>query len=112
MRAAVVFGIAFLSIGCSPCEDRLLSRVLSPDETKEAVSFIRDCGATTAPAFHIALTVPGHQPSAENTVAIFDHTESIGLRWEDSEKLHITADPNARKFRELGTYDDVAIFYH
>jgi hypothetical protein len=102
----IAIGLAAAPRGCSffTCGDHATQRAVSPDGERVAVSFVRNCGATTDFSTHVTLANAGEK--ADDSDAIFiaaagsaPRTAEGGpraeLRWLGPERLLIRYDQGA-----------------
>lgn len=106
--ASVFQLLAFFSSGCG---NAVLSEVVSPDGTRKAVIFRRDCGATTAYSTQISIT-SAHEslPNLAGNVFISDFV-TVHATWSSMNSLVISYPADARVHRTAKTFHDIAIIY-
>jgi hypothetical protein len=115
LAAAVVLAQALLS--CVPeCGDDVSATAVSPDRRWTAVSYVRDCGATTAYATHVAVRQAGWswrpwRPS-EGIVYVERARPTIELVWRDASHLAVRiSGEGGRTFRREPQWRSVMISY-
>lgn len=114
-RPQLLLALTFplLLIGCNPCEDEVLARFPSPTEDREVVLFRRNCGATTAYNWQLALTDPGSARFAQSVVFYVSEREPNGeglIDWTSSDTVRVVGAPDTR-FKKLPVVGDVHILY-
>ena len=74
-------GIGLALAGCSDmCANKGVKLLDSPDGTKRAVLFVRDCGATTGWSTQVAIVSPGNVPTGiGNAFTTSDKTGGVAL---------------------------------
>ena len=101
-----------VSVGCSPCSDDKSREWPSPDKKFVAVSYIRDCGASTDLSTHVAIRPTSwySRDSDSSIVFVIKGIADIGVTWQDSS--HVTVQyQGGRVFRALTEHDGVSIKY-
>ena len=106
----VSVSLARCSMGWA-CANTEESRTTSPDGSRDAVAFIRDCGATTDYSSQVALVQHG-QPLADRSgnVFVYGHRTDLRLQWIAADTLRIryaTANP----VRQESLVNGVTIVY-
>jgi hypothetical protein len=122
-RAGAVVGLC-LALGCdaSPCANRVLRDIPSPDERRHAVLFERDCGATTDFSTQVSILTRGRAESGGGNVFVADtdHGKApsgpsggpiVSVRWLDARTVEIRYDPRARVFKQIARHDDTEVRY-
>ena len=101
--------------GCGrldPCENKVLSRVASPDGEMEAIVFVRDCGATTAYSTQVSvvrkgtafLTTATEWSSTEggNVLVVsggdWRSPATVDVAWAGKQQLVVQHEPTATVF--------------
>ena len=76
---------------CNPCADELRGQTPSPDGSRVALLFGRDCGATTPLALHVTIRSSSKRPrlAEEEAVFIVEGQPSISMRWRSENELLI-----------------------
>lgn len=108
----LIFFIVIVLPGCSPlCNNQIQSEVMSPDLTRRASIFFRDCGATTGYSQQISvLGAKQPLPNRPGNVLILSGKSNIDVEWIDSRTLvirYFSDDKNKQQKRLRG----VNIFY-
>jgi len=100
------------------CDNEILSESFSPDGTKRAVLFSRDCGATTD--FSWQLSIVGAKealPNDAESVFIVDTNHGavqemkVEIDWKGSDNLIVSYPDRARIFHQLTMMRGVRISY-
>lgn len=99
--AAVLYGVwkfAFVSIALGPglCADSILEKAESADRSIKAVSFTRDCGATTRIATRIRLEEIGLFGETSD-VFVYEGSIRTEFEWQSGKSLTITLTPAVDK---------------
>jgi len=99
--------------GCEvQCQNEVLDTLASPRGDYVAVTFARNCGATTGQNTQVSI-VPAHadiKDCAGNALAV-DGRPSLRLQWRADGQLVISGAGNARAFKKQGEASGVAITY-
>src|SRR5262245_6593107 len=114
-------------LACAPalstCGNQVLADLPSPDNSKRAVIFVRNCGATTRLNTHISLvqaTSPlaneaGNtfvaETGAEEDLVRADGNSSISVQWLGASKLQVNRPRDIRVFREELEVSGVTLDY-
>jgi hypothetical protein len=89
----VLIGLLGLLTGCgSLCTNTIKQEIKSPDNRFVAVSFIRDCGATTDFSPQVYLRRADQEMSETGNVFVGDHSDKITISWETPNTLIISSD--------------------
>ncbi len=117
--AALTITISLLLLsGCGLCGNEILSESLSPDGSKRAVLFSRNCGATTDYSWQISIlgakeVLPDDGGNA--FVADTDHGAvqemKVEVDWKDSDHLIVSYPEHARVFHQSTMVRGVRISY-
>lgn len=107
---------------CALCESTTVRTLASPDGQRRAVLLVRDCGATTGFATHLAL-VRAFDPDPESANVLVldtDHGRApwnedgsvpVGLTWLDGVNLRVEYPQTARSFLRREYVDGISIRY-
>jgi hypothetical protein len=109
--------------GCDPCGDEVVQHEPSPYGRGTAIVYVRNCGATTDYATHVALV--GHVdagPRDRNVFFVADTNDGaapegpgggprVRVRWIDGNHLEVGYHPRARTFRKESKHGRVRITY-
>ncbi len=118
---ALVWLLPFTLAACGDglCGNRVTQRALAPDGRREAVVFVRDCGATTAFATHVTIGAPGEVP--EGSSGLFVATRGNAhpdwgdaeahVEWTRPAHLTITRDALSQLFESDGSFDGGSVTY-
>lgn len=96
-----VFAAAVVTLlsGCSdPCTNSVLERMSSPSGGREAVVYIRACGATTGPSTNVAvLPSQGVEPNGvgnalvlKDPVSMSERSGDTRIRWVSADTLEVS----------------------
>ncbi len=114
--------------GCGtidPCENKVLARVPSPDGEREAIVFLRDCGATTASSTQVSivpkgaafLTSPTDWSSTQKGNAFivsggdWMSPATVEVEWAGKGRLMIKHEPREKTFLTAASVLGVSIAY-
>jgi len=121
MRRAALCLLPLVLAGCGDalCANRVTQRVLSPDGSREAVVYERDCGATTAYASHVVIGAPGLVPQGSSALFVATRgnmhrdwgNAEARVDWAGPDRLTITYDALSELFKQDESMDDVAVSY-
>ena len=103
--AAITLGTA----RCGNCANRPVDTVTSPDASRAAIIFERDCGATTGFSTQISVVRSGHAATSGGNVFIADTNNgaapsgegggpAVRVRWVGVDTLEVRYHPRARLF--------------
>ncbi len=89
------------SYACSAglCANTVTKRLTSPDGTRDAVVFTRDCGATTDFSTQVALVPSGQVPGEGGNVFIAPRAADVRVEWVGNDTLLVhdaIANPNLK----------------
>ena len=109
----IVFVIVIIILsGCVPlCDNEVQSEMMSPDLTRQAVTFIRNCGATVD--YTQQLSILGAKrslPNRSGNILILSGKSHIVVEWIDNRTLvvHYSSD---HKHKQLKRIRGVSILY-
>ena len=93
------------------CGNKILSEAISPDDTRKAVVFWRDCGATTAYSTQISI-IPAHDalPNAAGNIFIADDQPATVL-WTSRNVLVITHSAHSHVRKAERSFRDFTVTY-
>jgi hypothetical protein len=118
LAAPTITILVLLLSGCGLCGNEILSESLSPDGSKRAVLFSRDCGATTDYSWQISIlgakeVLPddGGNAFAAGTDHGAVQEMKIEVDWKDSEHLIVSYPEHAHVFHHLTLVSGVRISY-
>ena len=105
----------------APCQNHVLGVSPSPDGEKEAIVFVRACGATTLDSTHVLVasrtsTAPSEWAKAGqgNALVVEDSvpgSSGVEAQWTSSGRLTITYEPGTEVFKQETSVLGVAIEY-
>ena len=75
--------------GCGLCGDENLTEAVSPDKRLVAVSFVRNCGATTDYVAYVQVRQNRRWFQGSRTVFLAEGVTDPSVRWIDSKSLMI-----------------------
>lgn len=85
--------LVFWSIaGCTDqelCSNTIANKILSPNNSIEAIMVTRNCGATTTQSYTVYLTTTGYQPQDSDIVFKSDKTSQLRIKWTKENELLI-----------------------
>ena len=111
-RAHIYVCLSIAMCGCGTCANDPLNVDVSSNQQKVAISFLRDCGATTGFSTHVSILGPsGRLPNTPGNVFILDGKWPISVRWEGDNRLLIAAGNQGEAFKQLGEFEGVTIDY-
>lgn len=114
MRRLLIFLLCMplLQACMDPCSNSVKSTLVSPDGKYCAVSFERDCGATTRTSRQVSIVLNGSKNvSGVGNVFILDGT-SVMVCWDNAKQLRVAYSGNENKvFKKKNEYRDISIVY-
>lgn len=123
---AVACGVSVLSFVVfsaldSMCSNETLDELPSPDGSFKAISFTRDCGATTDFSTQVSILRPNSSLPDEGGNIFVAETgrapsgpgggPSVTLRWLSPTELAIAHHPDARLFKAVRQFTGVRVIY-
>lgn len=110
IRLPLLMTVCAITAGCGiagGCDNRVVQRSLSPDGSREAVVFERNCGATTGYSTQISLMSPGKDPAnAGNLFIELDgerrlvwNDAAAAVRWTGPATLEVLFDAESEVFK-------------
>lgn len=120
---AVVAGYLIVMAGCTAggtgCVNRELDRHLSTDGAREAVVFVRECGATTAPALNVSVLQRGKAlPDEAGNVLVLNDPAAMAAKrgdvvatWKTARELHLLYDQGRGVSRALPSYSGTTVVH-
>ena len=115
MVKPLAFTIVLLSLcGCmpDPCADAQISEAVSPDGKLRAVTFRRDCGATTKETVQVSI-IPAKKPLPNEAGNVFVAAGEplIVVRWISDTHLSISGGGASGAFKADKSFQGVEITY-
>ena len=124
----IVLLVAVVSVGLyalldSMCQNTVLSDIPSPDEKYRAITFQRDCGATTGFSTQVSVIRPWwylRNTTGNLFIADTDHGKApsgsgggpeVQVSWLSPSVLSIAYHPHARVFRSESVQGSVSVSY-
>ena len=94
------------------CENEQLSASTSPNEEYEAVTFRRNCGATTSYSVQVSVIPSGGElPNESGNVVVFREYLVPGIRWSTPRELEVSYPSHADAGRVDKMTNDVSVVY-
>ena len=102
------------------CGNKVLKEVLSPNKQLNAITFERDCGATTGFSLHVSILKAAELLKSDKTGNTFiidaKHAVNVPINetnilWINNQELLIRYSKNARTFKMEKNVDGVKIVY-
>jgi len=111
------FAIASLLLSLSdcmpnPCANAQIAQDVSPSGKLKAVTFRRDCGATTKETVQVSI-LPAKKalPNEAGNVFVARGTPLVVVRWIDDRHLSISGGDSSGAFEAKKSFRDVEITY-
>ncbi len=93
------------------CGDVPLVEAVCPNGQLRAVTFRRDCGATTSYSTHVSILPAGEGlPNEGGNVFIANHEPAVTVRWVDDGHLRISGETQT-EFLRLAEFNGIRITY-
>jgi len=108
----IVYHYVISSALSSPCANKILEEVTSPDGIYVATLFERNCGATTPYYRVVNLRSAGSKFEAETQddwIVQAEHQPEIVLRWDDARHLSVRSDWSDESPSPRASWRDVTI---
>ncbi len=111
--AIEMYACALALSGCDGlCANEQLSESTSPSGRLRAVTFRRDCGATTGFSTQVSVLVASKPlPNEAGNVFIIEGEPRTIVRWITDQHLSISCSDPARDFKHETSFGDVQITY-
>jgi hypothetical protein len=97
------------------CENEMLARSFNSSGTLAAVTFNRNCGATTGYNLQISVVQKGEEPEEGGNALVMDHTPvfsgSLKPTWANDDQLTLSIPNGARVFLQKTNVAGVKIAY-
>ena len=112
------------SVACAdPCANAVVRDLVSPDGSRHAVLFTRDCGATTGFSTQISILSSARLPDGPGNVLVVDgdgrsspdwpgRGPAVEVRWTGPRSLEIRHDAAVNVYKKERRIDDVDVRYH
>jgi hypothetical protein len=122
-KAVVIAGYVIAIAGCAAgdtgCVNREIDRHLSTDSAREAVVYVRECGATTAPALNVSVLHRGSSlPDEAGNVLVLNDPAAMAAKrgdvvvtWKTARELHLLYDQGRGVSRALTSYDGTTVIH-
>lgn len=112
-RVLLIFTITIFFMCITACDDDLCSNdvvktVSSPDNSRDAVIFIRACGATTSDSYQLSILEEGEEFSNKKG-NIFISQGQFEVNWSNNNKLQVTY--SSEVFKQKTQLHDVEVEY-
>jgi hypothetical protein len=123
VRLSTLVPVTILLASCDPgCGNEVLQDVPSPDGRRHAVTFERDCGATTDFSTQVSVLTKARSIAGGGNVFVVDSDHgkaaagpgggpNVTVRWVDARTLEIRYDSRSRIFTQQVRHDDTDIKY-
>jgi hypothetical protein len=100
IRCLAVFGLGVIACDAGLCANTVKRRVTAPDGRRDAILFIRDCGATTDLSPQVSILGAGKAlRNVAGNVFIAPHSVEVQLEWVSPDTLMVryaNTSPNLR----------------
>lgn len=106
LDVAAVVALSVVSPGCFlDCKHSISHRLVSPDSSRVAVLYTRDCGAASSGGYHLSILDTKSSPSGlGNSLTIADTSTSVSRRealalnvtWQSDREIFVVHSPAAR----------------
>ena len=102
-----------ISTACSMCGNEPINKEISPDGEHVAITFVRNCGATTQFTTHVSiLDMPGNLPNEAGNLYRAEGKQPVSVRWESNEQLIIDiAEAYVVPPMQLSEYQGIRVNY-
>jgi hypothetical protein len=105
--------VGLCSCSLSDCENTTLDRILSPDGTRYAAIYERNCGATTSASIHLSILSSdketGDVGNALVTNKVVVYTKEFRPEWKGNSSIYITIPTGTEIFRRARAVDGVKL---
>jgi hypothetical protein len=114
-KSATFASLAILTScsGLDECQDKVLDITPNPRKTMSAVTFSRNCGATTGENIQVAIVKYGLKEDEDGTVMIIDlapeYTDIYKPIWTKDEEIILSIPAGSRVFLKKNKADRVNI---
>jgi hypothetical protein len=104
------------------CANTIVADLSAPDGQHRAVTFDRDCGATTGTSTHVSVLTPGEALEGGGNILAIDGAfgpgrlasgqgQALQVRWLNPRTLEIHYDARARTFVRTPQRGEIAVHY-
>lgn len=104
--------------GCDLCGNDILATIPAPSGNRQAVVFLRSCGATTPFFTQVSVLPRNKSPKSAGNVFSADANHgnapqgpNVSVRWLSSTVLEIMYDPRARVWSHVTEIDGIRVQY-
>jgi hypothetical protein len=115
VKALAIAILLFSLCGCMPdlCANAQISDAASPDGKLKAVTFRRDCGATTKYSVQVWI-IPAKKPlpNGGGNVFVASGEPNIVVRWIDDRHLSISGGGSLGAFKAEKSFGDIEVTYN
>jgi hypothetical protein len=122
MLASLGTLLSVLACSCDLCANERIRTLQSPDGTKEAVLFTRDCGAIGHIYTEVSIMPAGKRPTGPGNTLVIDSNNGavkekgngsidVDVQWKDSDHLIIQYPDGARSIKKLEHIGTTAVVY-
>jgi hypothetical protein len=104
--------LALCSCMPNPCANSQITEDVSPDGKLKAVTFRRDCGATTKETVQVSiLHADKSLPNEAGNIFVASGTPIVVVRWITARRLSISGGGASGAFKSEKSFGDVEITY-
>jgi hypothetical protein len=94
------------------CGNDSVVETISPNGQLKAVTFRRNCGATTDYSTHVSILPASRKlPNESGNVFVRNHEPALVVRWIDDQHLSISGGGASTSFKRLSEFKGVYITY-
>ncbi len=109
----IFFLLALVSLyGCNLCENEISLTKVSPSGKFQAVSFFRNCGATSGFNTQISIIpTESNLPNDGDNIFIIDNDIQLSINWISNNTILISGNLDHRIYKQEQNFSDVHISY-
>jgi len=109
--ALVALAISLRTVNWNDCSDEIVSVAPSPDGSKVATVFHRNCGATAPFVTHVNLQprYAKFNPDKGKSILVVEGEVTVGLDWKSNENLVLSPGSGGKVFRADSEWNGVKI---
>ena len=122
IRPLVLLAVLSGAACADPCANSVVRDLVSPDGSRHAVLFTRDCGATTGFSSHVSILSSDRLPDGSGNSLVVDgdgasppdwpgRGPAVEVRWTGPRSLEIRHDAVVNVYKKESRIDDVEVRY-
>jgi hypothetical protein len=112
LALVLVFGYRRACEALNPCSNSVTASIVSPDQSKKLVVFVRDCGATTSFSSQVSL-IDSHDklPNDPGNLLVVGKKAAMQAAWTNDSAAVLTYPAKSEVFKQVAKLDGVSVTY-